>query len=138
MENYTVWLIYFFTLIGYALIGVFIYSQKRLREKVNLKEVWQLFWIIIILRAFDVLSTIYFTNKIGIEYEGNLIARAFMFQFGNVIGILLISLLIIPIMFFWFVLLNYIFKDNKMGWKFFRALMITVSVIVPLINFFSV
>jgi hypothetical protein len=99
-----------------------------------MKEVWKLFCIVTILRVFDVLSTIYFTNKIGIEYEGNIIAQAFMLQFGNVIGIILISLLTIPMLFFWFILLNYILKEHKIGWSLFKALMITVSVIVPLIN----
>jgi hypothetical protein len=133
MENHIMWLILFFITIGYALIGVFIYSQKRLREKVNMKEVWKLFCIVTALRVFDVLSTIYFTNKIGIEYEGNIIAQAFMLQFGNVFGIILISLLTIPMLFFWFILLNYVLK-KKIWWGLFKALMITVSVIVPLIN----
>jgi hypothetical protein len=133
MENNIIWLIYFFTLAAYSLVGVFIYTKKRLREKVNLKEVWQLFWIVLILKIFDILSTIYFTKKLGIEYEGNLIAKDFMTYLGIVPGILLISLLSIPIMFYWFVLINYIFKNGK-GWKFFKMLILAISIIVPLIN----
>jgi len=133
MEDYIVWLIYFITFIGLSSVGIYIYAKERLREKVNLDEVFQLFWIVIILRIFDVLSTVYFTNKIGIETEGNLIARAFMLQFGIGPGIILMFMLSIPLMFFWFILINYLFK-NRFGWKLFRALIITISIIVPLMN----
>jgi hypothetical protein len=136
MENINIWMIYFITLIGYSLAGVYIYWKKRLRAKVNMKEIWQLFGIVTLFRVFDVLSTIYFTNKLGIEYEGNLIARAFMMQYGIIPGILTISLLTIPLMFFWFVLMNYIFGQTKkgIGWKIFKVLIIMISAIVPIIN----
>ena len=127
------YLIYFITLIAYSLVGVYIYFNKRLRKKVNLKEVYKLFWIIFLLRIFDVLSTIYFTRKLGIEYEGNLIARAFMEFFGIIPGVLLIFSLTIPLIFFWFILLNYIFK-NGIGWRIFKVIMIIISILVPLIN----
>jgi hypothetical protein len=132
-----IWIILYILTIITALIGVFIFSQKKLRVRVNLKEVWQLFWIVILLRIFDVISTIYFTNKLGIEYEGNLIAKAFMSQFGIIPGILLIFILSIPMMFFWYVLVNYIFKNQKLGWKTFRIIVIIISVIIPIINFLA-
>jgi hypothetical protein len=135
MEDIT-WLIYFISLMGLSLIGIFIYSKKRLREKVNMKEVWQFFWIIFILRIFDVISTIYFTKKIGIEYEGNVLARIFMEHLGIYLGISMIFFLTIPLMFFWFVLLNYILKD-KIGWKIFKMLTLTISIIIPIINFLT-
>jgi hypothetical protein len=130
-----IWIILYILTIILAVIGIFIYFKKSLKTKVNLKEVWQLFWIILLLRIFDVLSTIYFTNKLGIEYEGNLIARAFMFQFGIIPGILLIFILSLPMMFFWYVLINYIFRNKKIGWKIFRIIIIMISVIIPIINF---
>lgn len=136
MVDYTIWFVYFLTLIGYSCVGIYIYSKPRLKEKVNMKEVFQLFWIVLILRVFDVLSTIYFTTKLGVEYEGNLIARAFMQFFGIHLGISLIFLLSIPLIFFWFVMLNYIFK-NGVGWRTFKVIIITISVVIPLINLFA-
>lgn len=133
MEALYIYFIYFVTLIAYSGVGIYIYSKERLKQQVNMKEVWKLFWIIVVLRVFDVLSTIYFTTKLGTEYEGNLIARAFMDYFGIHGGIALIFLLSIPFMFFWFIMINYIFK-NKTGWRIFKVLMITISIIVPLIN----
>lgn len=132
MVNY-IWFIYFLTLAGYSLVGVYIYSKERLKQKVNMKEVYNFFGIILLLRVFDVLSTIYFTSKLGIEYEGNLLARAFMSYFGIYWGISLIFLLSIPLMFFWFILLNYVFK-NGTGWKIFKGIMLFVCVVVPLLN----
>lgn len=135
MEEIT-WIIYFFSLIGLSCVGMFIYSKKRLREKVNMKDVWQLFWIISIFKVFDVISTIYFTRKLGIEYEGNVLARMFMEYFGIYWGISIIFFLTLPLMLFWFILLNYVFKGH-IGWKLFKILIVTISVIVPLINFLA-
>lgn len=136
MENINILMIYFVTLIGYSSIGVYIYWKKRLRAKVNMKDVWQLFGIVTLFRVFDVLSTIYFTNKLGIEYEGNLIARAFMMQYGILPGIITVFLFTLPLTFFWFILMNYIFGQTKngIGWKIFKVLLITISAIVPIIN----
>jgi hypothetical protein len=138
MENYIIWLISAITLSGLAINGIFVYSQQKLRKQVNMKEVLQLFWIIFILKILDVLSTIYFTHKIGIEYEGNILAKFFMLHLGIVPGIILLFIISLPLMFFWFVLMNFIFnkpgRRKGMGWIIFKALMIAIGVIVPLIN----
>ena len=116
--------------------GIFIYSQKKLKKRVNMKEVMYLFWIEFILKIFDVLSTIYFTHKIGVEYEGNILAKFFMLQLGIIPGIILFFIISLPLLFFWFVLMNFIFdKGKRIGWIIFKALIITIGVIVPLINF---
>jgi tetrahydromethanopterin S-methyltransferase subunit G len=118
-----------------SIVGVYIYSRKKLRQKVNLKEVWQFFWIMLLLRLFDIISTIYFTNKIGIQYEGNILARDIMFQFGIIPGMLLVYIIQIPLMFFWFVWINYRFKKNKKYWRYFKIIMVAISVIIPSYNF---
>ena len=115
------------------IFGVYIYYKKDLRKKVNMKQVWNFFILISVLRILDILSTIYFTTKIGIVYEGNLAARTIMTYLGISLGMSTLYLLSLPFTFFWFVLLNYLFSKN-FGWRFFQGLMITVSIIVPLIN----
>lgn len=129
------WIIYLLTFIACLLVGLYIYINKKLREQVNLKEVWKLLLIVMILRIFDVISTIYFTNKIGIEYEGNLVARTLMTQFGIIPGMIMIYISTIPLMFFWFIIVNYIFKNKKIGWKIFSWIMIAIGIIVPIVNF---
>jgi hypothetical protein len=136
MENYIIWLISGITLSCLAIWGIFVCSQQKLKKQVNMKEVLRLFWIIFILKIFDVLSTIYFTHKIGVEYEGNILAKFFMLQLGIVPGIILLFIISLPLIFFWFILMNFIFNrpGKRMGWVIFKALMITIGIIVPLIN----
>ena len=136
MKNYIIWFISAITLGGLAINGIYVYSRQKLRKQVDMKEVLRLFWIMFILKIFDVLSTIYFTHKIGIEYEGNIIAKFFMLQLGIVPGIVLLFIISLPLLFFWFILMNFIFnKPGKgKGWIIFKALMITIGIIVPLIN----
>lgn len=100
----------------------------------NFKEVWQLFWIVFVLHIFDILSTIYFVNKIGVEYEGNIIARTVMIWFGTVPGLLLFFIITLPILFFTYVFINYLFKNHKLGWKIYAGIIITISIIVPIYN----
>lgn len=137
MENLiieVIYLIYFLFLIG-SLIGFYIYSKKKFKEKINFKEVWGLFLIMVLLRAVDVISTIYFTNKIGIEYEGNLIAKTFMTEFGIIPGITIVYISSIPLMLSWFIIVNYIFRNKKIGWKIFKTAIIVIGIIIPIINF---
>jgi len=126
------WIAYIITFICFVL-GIYIYFKKDLRKKVNMKQVWNFFILISVLRILDVLSTIYFAKKIGVAYEGNLAARLMMSHFGITLGMSTIYLISLPYIFFWFILLNYLFGKN-FGWRFFQGLMITVSIIVPLIN----
>lgn len=135
MENYILMLLILFIYILEFIIGLFIYTNKKLIKKVNLKEVWKLFWIMFVLKIVDILSTIYFINKLDVSFEGNIIARNIMLQLGVIPGMLLFSILSLPIMFFWFILVNYIFKGkNKLGWKIFKAIIISITIIVILIN----
>jgi hypothetical protein len=135
MENYIIWLISGMTL-SCLVGGIFVYSKQKLKKQVNMKEVLRLFWIIFILKILDVLSTIYFTHKIGIEYEGNILAKFFMLQLGIVPGIILLFIISLPLIFFWFILMNFIFNrpGKRIGWVIFKALMIAIGIIVPLIN----
>lgn len=131
------WITYFGAMCLYAVVGIYIYSRRSLRERVNMRQVWSLFWIFNFLKIFDILSTIYFTTRIGIEYEGNLLTRVLMEQFGIFGGLGLVTIFFIPFSFFFFLTFNYIFKNGK-GWKVFKMIIITVSILVPLINVGSV
>ena len=136
MKNYIIWFLSAITLGGLAINGIYVYSRQKLRKQVDMKEVLRLFWIMFILKIFDVLSTIYFTHKIGIEYEGNIIAKFFMLQLGIVPGIVLLFIISLPLLFFWFILMSFIFSKpgREIGWIIFKALMISIGIIVPLIN----
>ena len=129
----------FFFIISYIvaficfILGVYIYYRKDLRKKVNMKQVWNFFILISVLRILDILSTIYFTTKMGVEYEGNLIARLMMSYLGITFGMSTLYLLSLPFTFFWFVSLNYLLSKN-FGWRFFQILMVATSIIVPIYN----
>lgn len=135
MENYYILLLLSFIIF---ITGIYVYFKKKLRAEVNLKEVWKLFWTIQILKVFDVLTTIGFTSKLGIEYEINPIARFFMLQFGIITGLIMMSVLLMPFTFFWLVLANYITENNKIGtsilWKIYKGIIIGVFIITIIIN----
>jgi hypothetical protein len=120
-------------LLLFTALGIYIYCSKHLKERVNMKEVWQLFGIIFFLKIFDILSTLYFISILGIEAEGNLLAKIFMYKLGINAGLLLIFLFSLPNLFFMFILTNYVFR-NTLAWQTFKMTIITVNVLVPLIN----
>ena len=132
MVNQIWWIMYSITILVF-IFGVYVFFNKKLRKKVNMKQVWSLFILISVLRILDILSTIYFTTKMGVEYEGNLIARLMMSYLGITFGMSTLYLLSLPFTFFWFVLLNYLFSKN-FGWRFFQILMVATSIIVPIYN----
>lgn len=136
MEAYFWWSAYF-GLILCSLIGAIIYSRKAYRKNINFTEIWHFFWIISALRVLDVLSTLRFVYKLGIEYEGNLVAKLFMTQFGIVPGIILIYVTSMPLLFFWLVLARFAFNGsaykNKI-WKLFKAVLLAISIIIPIVN----
>lgn len=138
--NILTWIIFFCMIVGCSFFGIYIYSKPYLREKVNLRQVWELFWIFNFLKIFDILSTVYFTSRLGIEYEGNLLVRELMNVFGIWGGLGVASLLFIPYSFFLFLSINYVsnVSNNGIIWKIFKILIITVGIIVPLINIGSI
>jgi hypothetical protein len=131
---YSIFFIICFTILAIlSSVGAVMYFKKDLRKKVDLKEVWRFFWVMVVLKTCDVLSTIYFTNKIGIEYEGNLLAKSFMLKFGILWGLFLITIIMLVFVFFWTVFMNYVFKKTK-KWKIFKATLIVSNIIVVIIN----
>ena len=132
MVNQIWWIMYSITILVF-IFGVYVFFNKKLRKKVNMKQVWNFFILISVLRILDILSTIYFTTKMGVEYEGNLIARLMMSYLGITFGMSTLYLLSLPFTFFWFVSLNYLLSKN-FGWRFFQILMVATSIIVPIYN----
>ena len=134
---YAIFSIICFTILAtLSSVGAVIYFKKDLKKKLDLKEIWTFFWIITGLRICDVLSTIYFTSKIGIEFEGNLLAKFFMQKFGIVSGLCYISIITLVFVFFWIVFMSYAFKDEvgMKKWKIFKATLIVTHIIVIILN----
>jgi hypothetical protein len=92
----------------------------------------------IVLKIIDVISTIYFTTRIGVQFEANPVARETMLLFGIVPGMILLFILLLPLMFFWFVMVNFMFNKHKWGWNIFKVIMIIIAIIIPINNFLSV
>jgi hypothetical protein len=139
MDGWLYWFFVYYSSFIITVFGIYIYSQKELRQKINQKDVWNLFYVMTILRFCDVLSTISFTSKLGIQYEGNVVARLLMTQFGIVSGMLLMFLIFLPLMFFWISSVNFIFDrpeqpSRRFGWKLFKVIIITLNIIVIFIN----
>jgi hypothetical protein len=128
-----IYYIYFAIVLLYAIFGAYVYVYRK--EKINIKEVMNLFWISLILRSFDFLSTVFFTTRLGIDYEGNLIARVFMYMFGIWGGLFVSLAFFIPLTFFLFVAVNFSTKD--LGWKIFKITIILIGIFVPIINLSS-
>jgi len=125
---------YFAVLIIFSIFGVYIYFKKG--EKFNRQEVLNLFLISCGLRVFDFISTIYFTSKLGIDMEGNILARILMYMFGTYAGLFICSAFLIPLTFFLFVAVNYSTR-NGIAWKIFKIIVIITGIMVPIINFAS-
>ena len=131
MDSFNVlYLAYFIIVIIYACFGAYIFTYRK--DKINMKQVMNLFWISLILRAFDLGSTILFTSKLGIDYEGNLIARVLMFMFGIWGGLIISLLILVPVMFFIFVAINSMVKE--FGWKMFYMIVVVIGILVPISN----
>jgi hypothetical protein len=128
-----IYYIYFIIFILYAIFGAYIYTYKK--ERIEIKEVMNLFWINLILKIFDVLSTVFFTTRLGIDYEGNLIARVFMYMFGIWGGLIVSLAFLVPLTFFLFVAVNFFTKG--IGWKIFKIIIILMGFFVPIINLLS-
>ena len=130
MDNY-----FFYTcfVIGISCViyGIYIFIYKR--KKVNMEEVMSLFWINIVLKGFDGLSTIFFTKRLGIEYEGNVLARFFMNNLGITVGVIASVALFILLTFFVFITINLQIKNSR-GWKVFRIGIILTGILVPILN----
>lgn len=132
-----IWILFFVLSASYSLFGIYIYSRPYLRERVNFKQVWGLFGIFCFLKIFDILSTAYFTSKLGISYEGNMFVREFMNIFGIWGGLAVSTIIFIPYAFFLFLSVNYVAKNGR-GWKIFKMIIITIGVLVPIVNLGSV
>lgn len=129
IDTYSLYYIFVMSMVVY---GVYIYYKKK--EKFNRKEVMELFIISCVLKIFDFTSTIYFTNKLGIEYEGNMLARFLMFIFGNYMGLVVSLAIMLPMIFFLFVAINYSLRD-EIGWKIFKIIFIIVGILIPIWNY---
>lgn len=137
MSNNFIWILFFVLSVSYSLFGIYIYSRPYLREKANLKQVWGLFGIFCFLKIFDILSTAYFSTRLGVSYEGNIVVRELMNTFGIWGGLAFSTLIFIPYSFFLFLSVNYVAK-NGTGWKIFKMIVITIGVLVPIVNLGSV
>ena len=121
---------YFTIVIAFALFGAYIYVYRK--DKINITQVVRLFYISLILRVFDTASTILFTSILGIQYEGNLIVRTLMYQFGIFGGLAVSILILVPTMFFIYVATNSMVKDY--GWKMFCVIIIISGLLIPIYN----
>jgi len=126
--------LYYIFVMSLTIYGIFIYVKKK--EQFNMREVMELFIIFCLLKIFDFTSTIYFTNKLGIEYEANILARFLMHMFGNYIGLIVALAIITPMVFFLFVTINCLSKDG-ISWKIFKIIIILMSIFVPIYNYLA-
>lgn len=129
MDNYFFYACFIIGM-GCVVYGIYVYIYKK--EKVKMDEVMSLFWINIVLKGFDGFSTFFFAKRLGIEYEGNILARFFMNNFGIINGVIVSTILFIVLTFFIFVAVNSQIK--KTGWKIFRIGIILTGILIPIMN----
>lgn len=135
--EYTLLVYTIFLYIWVIVIGSIILFVPKLRKKIDLDDIFRLFLLTAFLRIFDVLSTIYFVSKIGIENEFNEVARLSMSNIGIIPGMILVYIIALPVSFFLYVVV-YKILDKGLAWKIFKIGAITVSAIVPFWNIYSV
>jgi hypothetical protein len=124
--------LYFTLLLTYSVFGIYVFIKKK--SDINLKEIVNLFMIMFVFRIFDLLSTVFFISKLGIEAEANLIAKNLMNSYGVYYGLFLSSLILFPLTFFLFVAANYSLKNTRLGWAIFKIVVLVVCITVPIIN----
>jgi hypothetical protein len=120
-----------------VIYGIVILSKKELRDKINYSEVINFFIVFSVLKIFDCLSTAYFSYKIGPGFEANLILKFFMIHLGIWQGIILHYIIVLPMMFLWTVVLNYlprVYESKTDLWKMSKLIIILAITIVIINN----
>ena len=128
------WIFYLFAIIYLitAITGIYICSNKQLKQDVDFKDVWQFFLLMIVLRLCDVISTIYFASHLTAEAEMNVLAKLFMTDIGIVPGIIMLFLISMPMIYLWLINVNYLL--DKKYWGLFKIILTIVSIIIPIYN----
>lgn len=73
---------FFLLFYGFFIISG-IWSYLKIRKTKHVQELYKVFQLIIFLPFLDMISTILFTSKLGIEYEGNEFLRVLFYKIGD-------------------------------------------------------
>ena len=106
-------MILFYILFAIIVIAAGGFCFLKVKSHELTKFILKYYSIMLVLPVFDVCSTILFTSKLGICYEGNLFAREILSRVGNV-GFIILYLYAIAILFsFLFIVLFVLIKSKK-------------------------
>ena len=131
------WIVLYIIASVVVIYGIIIFSKKKMMKKVDYKDVLYFFKIVFILKILDCLSTAYFSYKIGIENEANLMVRIFMTYLGIPLGIFISLMISLPALFFWLIAVNYYFKNIVVKpnlWKIFKIIIIIIISTIIILN----
>lgn len=132
--------LYFTAIYIYCIFAAIIFmSFKYYRKRINFPEVINVFIITSFLRIFDILTTINFAYKSGIDYEFNTFSRTLMEHIGIIPGMTLTYILILPVWFCMLIIINLfttIYQDEKENfpWELSKFIIFSIAIIVPLHN----
>ena len=124
----------FVSLFIVSLLAIYILVHKR--KKLNFKKIWKFIIIIYFLKIFDILSTLFFVGKLGIEAEGNSIARFFMNYFGVIPGLVFHTIFIFPFIFLLSCAIMNMTQEleKEWIWKVFSWIFIFFAIVIPIYN----
>ena len=119
-----------------AITGLIIFIKNK--NEIDLKKIKIFMFFFFLVSIPDVFTTYLFTKKLGIHYEGNLLARTLMYKFGIVWGMFLAKLIAFPIIFFISMIPLYAeFKTGKPFFKAYAIAFIAIGIIICINNFLN-